>query len=1019
MNPVFSRKWAGFLLMTLVLGSFFSPYTILFEKKTAKAGDAIAIPGLSGTVDLYSGTHSHGWPLLCYDADECPEIYGNMYDSFSVAEESIELDESIKTGKVDFTISGITGDKVSLSGKVTLDNVVGLSDGVADGEEEFDDMIFSVWIKESGADDSTYSKISGPGVPKIDTLTDFQGGFEMVKSSLAPNTEYTIAFWGAYDLSLRVIDATGGTTTTNGIDGGMYIHTMNFKTANEADDGVTNIGAVATYTTTDVGDLWWCFRWDEGLSLSGCLLTLYNNTIYPLSSGILALTGKFFDGMANWSLSSVMYQQSVTDADGTVTDTLVGTGWKLVRDFANIFFILILVYLSITIILGIENAHAKKSIATVVVVALLINFSLLFCQLVLDSSNILARVFYNQIKVTGTLDSGISATDLDEVGLSEALTEGFKVQSIIGDPKTLASLDADSSRFGANAMYFLIFVMATVVNLAAAWVFFMVGIQFALRIVQIWFSMIFAPFAFFSNTNHSLQHLKTFGWTSWLKNFLCWCFFAPLFLFFVFLIMQLIEANFLAIILDAGKLENDFFLRLTGILLQFVIIILMLWKSKDLAKEMGCEGADAATKAIAGVATGAALGAGALALRQTVGRGASALQNAEWAKSMQLSNNKLTSWTGKNIRNIGGYGAKQSFDLRNTGYGKAAIKVTGIKAGTMLFGKDAGKGGIAGMIERKEEKTLEEMLKELKSIASKRTDQQTHAHYLKKQQVWDKKNKEPWKAYMAQAVEKNGGKPLLPKEVGELKKKYQEENGRPVVYTKTSDANAANKKAYLHKIVDRGLEGGKIEQSFAGSPGKDTGLGQIKEIANFAQFWRAGSRAGEIEAAEKLHKMMTKSDSYNGAIEKNKAEIDELKKLNETMENMLENAKKDNVPGAKEAKSHLEWGLATYQTELQGIESAIRGGNLTTAQLMKANLRKNELARFISRIVGPNGLMNGGIQRREAQNESWKEKAEKAEKFESHGGGHKKKDDHGEDHHEAHAAPAADHGGGGGGGHAH
>lgn len=90
----------------------------------------------------------------------------------------------------------------------------------------------------------------------------------------------------------------------------VYAH-HDFKTANEADDGVTDIKATATFTTTDIGDLWWCLKWGKGLSLSGCYLTLYNNTVYPLSAAILALTGKFFDGLANWSLSSVMYQQSI------------------------------------------------------------------------------------------------------------------------------------------------------------------------------------------------------------------------------------------------------------------------------------------------------------------------------------------------------------------------------------------------------------------------------------------------------------------------------------------------------------------------------------------------------------------------------------------------------------------------------------------------------------------------------------------------------------------------------------
>lgn len=1011
MNPVFSRKWAGFLLMTLVLGSFLSPSTIFFEKLFAEAKDAVALTGTTATVNLYTGTNDHGWPLPC-PLGLCPDISGNIYDSFLAAEGGIELDESLKTGKMEFTVSDITGDSVSLSGKLTLDGVPGLSDGIGDGEDEFDDMEFAVWIKTSG-DATPYKKISGDGDPKIDALnTSFEGSFEMVKPSLAPNTEYTLAFWGAYDLSLNEKDATGDIDETNGIDGGMYMHTMTFKTADEPDDGVTDVGAAATFTTSDVGDLWWCFKWDEGLSLSGCLLVLYNNTIYPLSSGILALTGKFFDGMANWSLSSVMYQQSITDADGTVTDTLVGTGWKLVRDFANIFFILILVYLSITIILGIENAHAKKSIATVVVVALLINFSLLFCQLVLDSSNILARVFYNQIKVTGTLDSGISATDLAEVGLSEALTEGFKVQSIIGDPKTLAALNADSSRFGANAMYFLIFVMATVVNLAAAWVFFTVGIQFALRIVQIWFSMIFAPFAFFSNTNHSLQHLKTFGWTSWLKNFLCWCFFAPLFLFFVFLIMQLIEADFLAIILDAKKLENDFFLRLTGILLQFVIIILMLWKSKDLAKEMGCEGADAATKAIAGVATGAVVGAGAFALRQTVGRAGSVIQNSETLKAMQVRGGVMGT-LAKGTRNVGGYGAKQSFDLRNTGYGKAALKATGVKTGTMMFSKDAGKGGVAGIIERKEHKKLKAYQAELKGVASKRTDAQTKAHYLKKQQAWDKKDKAgEWKNVMADAANKKG-RNLNPKELGELKQKYLAT--KPTVYEKTSDANDARKKAYLHQMAEKKLGGGKIEEVFPGSPGQNTALGQLKEAANIAQFWRAGSRASEIEAMEKLEKMSKKSGAVSGAAARDEGEIAMLEKLDETLK---EGFSKLSLGDRDGFKDHLDHAMAENMAKSQILEGEIEKLKISGDRnaLMRKNndkLKADEMVRQIKNIK------SGRITDLKEKNQRRKDRIERIEKLDD---GHDKKEKHEDDHHETHTAPAADHGGGGGGGgggHAH
>ena len=690
MNPRVSRKWAGFLLITLVVGTFLTPYSIFFEKSVASGAEIptgpISITNLSSELRAYTGNYDtefigdNHWPL-----DGCDEVYSDNCLTYPGALDALGFDEDATpspTLELSAEITGITGDAFDLTVRITENHMEFTDPG------NFDDMQFGVWIKKFDEDfDYDSPRLSSDGIPKIDVYKEEEGktSFTLHVDSLDKNSSYSLAFFGAYDVS----DVDGN----NGPDGGTPMYVFEKITTSDQDvvddkgdyDDVPN----ATFTTSDIGDQWFCWAWNEGLSLSGCLLTLYANTVYPLSSGILYVTGKFFDGMANWSLSSIMYQQSITDSDGEVTDTLVGTGWKLVRDFSNIFFILILVYLSISIILGIENAHAKKSIATVVVVALLINFSLLFCQIVLDSSNILARVFYNQIKVTGTLDSGISASDLPEVALSEAIAEGFNVQNIVGDSKTMSSLKQGTTKFGIHAMLYLMYVMGTVVNLAAAWVFFTVGMQFALRIVNVWFSMIFAPFAFFTNTNHKLKHLKVFGWDNWLKNFLCWCFFAPLFLFFIFLIMQLIQADFLAIILSAQKLENDFFLRMTGIMLQFVIIIIMLWKAKDIAKELGCEGAEMATKAIAGAALGAATGGAAFAMRQTVGRAGSVIQNSETLKRMQDRGGVLGS-LAKGTRSAGGYGAKQSFDLRNTGYGKAALGATGVKTGSVLFGKDAG-----------------------------------------------------------------------------------------------------------------------------------------------------------------------------------------------------------------------------------------------------------------------------------------------------------------------------------------
>lgn len=474
--------------------------------------------------------------------------------------------------------------------------------------------------------------------------------------------------------------------------------------------------------------------------------------------------------------------------------------------------------------------------------------------------------------------------------------------------------------------------------------------------------------------------------------------------------MQLIDANFLAIILNAEKLENDFFLRLTGILLQFVIIILMLWKSKDLAKEMGCEGAEAATKAIAGVATGAVVGAGAFALRQTVGRAGSVIQNSERLKAMQVRGGVMGT-LAKGTRNVGGYGAKQSFDLRNTGYGKAALKATGVKTGTMMFSKDAGKGGVAGIIERKEHKKLKAYQAELKGVASRRTDAQTKAHYLKKQQAWDKKDKAgAWKKVMADAANKKG-RNLNPKELGELKQKYLAT--KPTVYEKTSDANDARKKAYLHQMAEKKLGGGKIEEAFPGSPGQNTVLGQLKEIANMAQVWRAGSRASEIEAMEKLEKMSKKSSAVSGAAIRDEREIAMLEKLDETLKDGF---KKLSLADKDGFTDHLDYAMAQNMAKSQLLEGQIEKLKISgdRKELVRRNNEKMKADEMVRQI---RNIKSGRITDLKEKNQRRKDRMERIEKIDDHG---HKEEKHEEEHHDAHAAPAADHGGGGGGGgHAH
>lgn len=91
--------------------------------------------------------------------------------------------------------------------------------------------------------------------------------------------------------------------------------------------------------------------------------------------------------------------------------SVVRLGWGVLRDIANSFFILILVWIALTIIFGIEQWGGKKLLFRVIVVALLINFSLAIVAAIFGFGNLFADVFYKKFP-TQTTESGITVPNV-------------------------------------------------------------------------------------------------------------------------------------------------------------------------------------------------------------------------------------------------------------------------------------------------------------------------------------------------------------------------------------------------------------------------------------------------------------------------------------------------------------------------------------------------------------------------------------------------------------------------------
>ncbi len=67
------------------------------------------------------------------------------------------------------------------------------------------------------------------------------------------------------------------------------------------------------------------------------------------------------------------------------------SGWTSVRDIANLFIVLGFVVIGISFALRIGEYGSKKVLFSLIIIALLVNFSGLFCGLIIDASNIIMK----------------------------------------------------------------------------------------------------------------------------------------------------------------------------------------------------------------------------------------------------------------------------------------------------------------------------------------------------------------------------------------------------------------------------------------------------------------------------------------------------------------------------------------------------------------------------------------------------------------------------------------------------
>lgn len=76
---------------------------------------------------------------------------------------------------------------------------------------------------------------------------------------------------------------------------------------------------------------------------------------------------------------------------------VVQIGWRALRDLANAMFLLLMVWIALTIVFSLENFGGKRLLFRVILIALLINFSLVIVTAIFSFSNYVAAMFYDKL----------------------------------------------------------------------------------------------------------------------------------------------------------------------------------------------------------------------------------------------------------------------------------------------------------------------------------------------------------------------------------------------------------------------------------------------------------------------------------------------------------------------------------------------------------------------------------------------------------------------------------------------
>src|SRR3989344_7240259 len=326
------------------------------------------------------------------------------------------------------------------------------------------------------------------------------------------------------------------------------------------------------------------------------------------------------------SLLDISLSLFVMDMPGTAESwgikTVIDEIWKMVRDMFNLLFIFGIIFVGFKLILGTDETGAKRTLGTIIIAALLINFSLYATKVVVDFGNIVATEMATLLKTESPENSTGTNTE-NEIGglkitnISDSFVTKINPEQIVNNSFALersAIEKAEGTIALKNAKKTELDLMhALIMGLTTAFTLTLVGFVFAAgaflmftRFMYLIFLMMFSPIMFLGFVLPNFKKRSSDWWHKlFTQTLIC-----PAYLFMLYIALKSLE--------NIGDIQSDS--TLISYVMLCIVVCGFAWAALLVANSMGAMGADTAIKLGSGWGKSIRGGVTGFAGRNTIGR---------------------------------------------------------------------------------------------------------------------------------------------------------------------------------------------------------------------------------------------------------------------------------------------------------------------------------------------------------------------------------------------------------------